>query len=117
MESLRFWFTATVPLLVAVLLPSVVSTQESSGQAIRPARVAQIENLELDAARSNRPTYLPAEWGRLVSVQSAGEGNFWLFLEAANGSIYVVRMRQRGAYLYLDTSDQGGVTLMISRQP
>ena len=117
MKSLRSWSVATLLLLVAVVLPSVVSTQDSSGQAIWPARVAQIGNLELDTARSNRRSYLPAEWGRLVSVQPAGEGNFWLFLEAPNGSIYVVRMRQRGTYLYLDTSDQGGVTLMIPRQP
>ncbi len=40
-----------------------------------------------------------------------------LFLQAENGDIFPVWFTQRGNYLYLDTSDRGGVAAVIKREP
>lgn len=103
--------------LLAMFFPLRLRPQEEELAAVRPAKVVRIRNLELNAEKSNRPAYLPAEWGRLVSVQSIGGGSYWLFLQAESGDIYLVRLTQRGNYLYVDTSDQGGVALVIPRRP
>ena len=76
-----------------------------------------MQNLEVRVATSHRPAYIPREWGRLVAVEEIGNSHYVLFLEAENGDIFVVRLIQRGDYLYLDTHDQGGVTLVIQREP
>ena len=112
----------TAPLWLPVLAfvtialwPTTVSTQQVSG--VRPSTVARMQNLELDASSSHRPAYIPAEWGKLVSVQRLDELKIQLFLQAENGDIYLVRLSQQGEYFYLDTSDKGGVALVIRRQP
>lgn len=111
----------TTPLWLPVLIfvtialwPTTVSTQQVSG--VRPSTVAQMQNLELDADSSHRPAYIPAEWGKLVSVQRLDKLKVQLFLQAENGDIYLVRLTQQGEYFYLDTSDKGGVALVIRRQ-
>jgi hypothetical protein len=76
-----------------------------------------MQNVEVDASSSNRPAYIPAEWGRLVSVERLDASKVQLFMQADNGDIYLVRLAQRGEYLYMDTSDKGGVALVIRRQP
>jgi hypothetical protein len=76
-----------------------------------------MQNVELEESVSHRPAYIPMEWGRLVSVQRLDATNVELFLQAENGDIFLVRLAQRGAYLYMDTSDKGGVALVIKRQP
>jgi hypothetical protein len=97
------------------LWPANVSTQQAGG--IRPSTLARIQNLELDQSSSHRPAYIPAEWGKLVSVQRLDELKVQLFLQADSGEIYLVRLTQQGDYFYLDTSDKGGVVLVIKRQP
>jgi hypothetical protein len=101
--------------LTIALWPTAVSTQQVNG--VRPSTVARIQNLELEASSSHRPAYIPAEWGKLVSVQRLDELKVQLFLQAENGDIYLVRLTQQGEYFYLDTSDKGGVVLVIRRQP
>src|SRR5713226_2206181 len=100
-------------LALATLLfwPSSIATQQVS--AVRPLKLSQMQNLELADSSSYRPAYIPADWGRLVSVQRLDEMNVELFLQAENGDIFLVRLVQRGGYLYLDTSDKGGVALVI----
>jgi hypothetical protein len=110
----------TLSLLILVfvavtLWPITVATQQVSG--VRPSTVARMQNLELDASASHRPAYIPAEWGKLVSVQRLDELTVQLFLQAENGDIYLVRLAQQGQYFYLDTADKGGVVLVIKRQP
>lgn len=108
----------SLPVLAFVtitLWPTTVSTQQVSG--VRPSTVARMQNLELDASSSYRPAYIPAEWGKLVSVQRLDDLKVQLFLQGENGDIYLVRLTQQGQYFYLDTSDNGGVTLVIRRQP
>jgi hypothetical protein len=102
-------------LAIIALWPTTTSTQQVSG--VRPSTVARMQNLEIAASLSHRPAYIPAEWGKLVSVQRLNELKVQLFLQAENGDIYLVRLTQEGEYLYLDTSDKGGVTLVIRRQP
>src|SRR5437764_13657064 len=101
-------------LLVIVIWPKNVSTQQVTG--VRPATVSRMQNLELETSSSHRPAYIPAEWGRLVSVQRLTAGKVQLFFEAENGDIYLVRLTQQGEYFYLDTSDKGGVALVIRRE-
>lgn len=101
--------------LAGVLWAKTGSTQQ--GGAVRPATVARMQNLELEGSTSHRPAYIPAEWGKLVSVQRLDDLKTQLFLQADNGDIYLVRLTQQGQYLYLDTSDKGGVALVIKRQP
>jgi hypothetical protein len=112
----------TAPLWLPVLAfvtialwPTTISTQQVSG--VRPSTVARMQNLEVDSNLSRRPAYIPVEWGKLVSVQRLDELKIQLFLQAENGDIYLVRLTQEGEYLYLDTSDKGGVALVIRRQP
>jgi hypothetical protein len=108
--------TSSVLALVAIgLWPASVSTQQAG--AIRPSTVTRMQNLELNESSSRRPAYIPAEWGKLVSVQRLDELRVQLFLQADNGEIYLVRLTQQGEYFYLDTSDKGGVVLVIKRQP
>jgi hypothetical protein len=107
-----------MPILVFVtiaLWPTVVSTQQAS--SVRPASVERMQNLELSASSSRRPAYLPPEWGHLVSVQRLNDSRVQLFLQAESGDIYFVRLTQQGEYLYLDTTDQGGVALVLRRRP
>jgi hypothetical protein len=108
-------FATVLTLVIIGLWPARVSTQQAGG--IRPKTVTPMQNLELNASSSHRPAYIPAEWGRLVSVQRLDELTVQLFLQADNGEIYLVRLTQQGEYFYLDTSDKGGVVLVIKRQP
>lgn len=106
-----------VPALVMIALwPSTVSTQVQV-PSVRPEKVERMQNLELSASSSRRPAYLPPEWGKLVSVQRLNESKVQLFLQAESGDIYFVRLTQQGEYLYLDTTDQGGVALVLRRHP
>src|ERR1700736_6527645 len=109
------WSLLILAFVTIVLWPTAVSTQQGNG--VRPSTVARMQNLELDASSSHRPAYIPAEWGKLVSVQRLDELKVQLFLQAENGDIYLVRLSQQGEYFYLDTSDKGGVVLVIRRQP
>jgi hypothetical protein len=102
-------------LLTIPLWPTTLSTQELG--SVRPSTVARMQNLQLETSLSHRPAYIPAEWGRLVSVERLDELKVQLFLQADNGDIYLVRLTQHGEYFYLDTSDKGGVALVIKRQP
>ncbi len=52
--------------------------------------------------------------GPMVAVEKIDVFSYVLFLEAENGDIYLVRLSQRGRNLYLDTSDEGGVALVLS---
>jgi hypothetical protein len=101
-------------LAAMALWPAAVSTQVKS---VRPAKVERMWNLELSADSSRRPAYLPPEWGTLVSVQRLNESKLQLVLQAEDGDIYFVRLTQVGEYLYLDTTDQGGVALVLRRSP
>lgn len=104
-------------LLCLVLVPVRVSPQGQAKAPVRPAKVEPMQNLETGAAHSGFPVYIPREWGRLVSVQKIDAMRYLLFLQAENGEIYLVRLIQRGEYLYLDTYDQGGIALVIKRDP
>ncbi len=104
-------------MLLAALLPTRLRTQAQRERSVRPAKVEQMQNLELEASTSSRPVYIPREWGRLVSVQKTDALSYALFLQDEDGRIFVVRLAQRGGYLYLDTSDQGGVATVIKRTP
>lgn len=103
--------------LAAVLLPLRSSSQERQRTAVRPARLEPMQNTGILAGESGKPVYIPAEWGKLVSVQRVTGDRLMLFLQADNGEIYLVRMVQTGQYFYLDTQDQGGVALVIRRSP
>ncbi len=76
-----------------------------------------MQNLGISTDESRRPVYLPPEWGYLVAVEKTGAANYTLFLQSTSGEIYVVRLLQSGDYLYLDTYDNGGVALVIEREP
>lgn len=102
-------------LVEITLWPTTLATQQVRG--VRPSTVARMQNLEAEESSSHRPAYIPMEWGKLVSVQRLDELKMQLFLQAENGDIYLVRLTQQGQYLYLDTSDKGGVALVIRRQP
>jgi hypothetical protein len=105
-----------LPAFAAVaFLPSAVSTQQA--QSVRPTTVERMQNMELSASASRRSAYLPPEWGKMVSVQRLSDSKLQLFLQAENGDIYFVRLTQQGEYLYLDTTDRGGVALVLRRQP
>ena len=105
-------------LVLAVVLP--VSRLWPAAQQkgpVQPTQVAPIENFEVDADKSFRPAYIPREWGRLVSVQKIGGLSYVLFLENEDGAIFLVRLTLRGNYLYVDTSEQGGIVTVIRREP
>lgn len=108
---------AMVTVLAIALLAAWMAPRNTQAQspAVRPAKVVPMQNFEVEASRSGRPAFLPREWGRLVSVQRLSEEHLALFLEAENGEIHVVRLLQRGGYLYLDTTDQGGVATVLRR--
>jgi len=112
----RIPWIMVIALSVLVLAPVQMSPQQAK-PSVRPARVELMQNLEIDAADSGFPAYVPREWGRLVSVQKTDALRYLLFLEAENGEIFLVRLIQRGEYLYLDTYDKGGVALVIKREP
>jgi hypothetical protein len=114
----RRWILLSLPILIfatIALWPTAVATQQVN--SVRPASVERMQNLELSAASSRRPAYLPPEWGTLVSVQRLNDSKLQLFLQAESGEIYFVRLTQQGEYLYLDTTDRGGVTLVLRRSP
>lgn len=97
--------------------PARLAPRAEQPAPVRPARVEVMQNLEVTVTNSFRPAYLPREWGRLVGVERLDNIGVMLFLEAADGEIYLVRLSQRGGYLFLDTSDRGGVAIRIPRQP
>ena len=103
--------------LAATLLPSRLSLEARPEGPIRPTKVVPIENFEVDADKSYRPAYIPREWGRLVSVQRIDASTYVLFLQTQDGDIFLVRLALRGGYLYLDTSEQGGIVTAIRREP
>jgi hypothetical protein len=112
------WILLSLPILAfvtIVLWPIAGSTQRVI--SVRPAALERMQNLELSASSSHRPAYIPPEWGKLVSVQRLNDTKLQLFLQAESGDIYFVRLTQQGEYLYLDTSDQGGVALVLRRSP
>jgi hypothetical protein len=100
-------------LAVAAWLPG--STAQDQNTPVQPARVVPMQNLETEAAKSGRPAMVPRAWGRLVGLQPLSGQRVALFFENDAGEIYVVRLAERGAYLYLDTSDQGGVVTVLRR--
>lgn len=81
------------------------------------ARLVNIQNYELRTETSYKNFYVPYEWGPLVSVQAIGGTNFLLFYQSADGPVYVVNAVLRGRYLYVDTTEDGGVTIFIPRTP
>jgi hypothetical protein len=97
------------------LWPTAVATQQVN--SVRPATLERMQNLELSANSSRRPAYLPPEWGKLVSVQRLNEAKLQLILQDESGDIYFVRLTQQGEFLYLDTTDRGGVALVLRRSP
>jgi len=110
------WLFVLAVTLVAVSAREM-APQPQRELAVGPAKVAPLQNLEIDLGRSHRPAYVPREWGRLVAVEKIGESNYLLFLQADNGDIFLVRLVQRAGYLYLDTYDQGGVVTVLRREP
>ena len=72
---------------------------------------------EIRTETSYKNFYIPYEWGQLVSAHAVGGSNFLLFFQSADGPIYIVNAVLRGRYLYVDTSDDGGVTVYIPRTP
>ena len=103
-------------IVVLGLAPLFVSRGQQTG-AVKPALLEPMQNMGVNASESGRPAYLPAEWGKLVSVQRLENDRLVMFLQSDSGEIYVVRLVQRGQYLNLDTYDQGGVALVIRRNP
>lgn len=102
---------------LALCLILALPLSPQAPKAVQPAKLEPMQNLEMDASRSGRTASIPKEWGRLVSVQRTSDRHYVLFLESGSGEIYLVRLVQRGEYLYLDTYDQGGVALVIQRTP
>lgn len=100
-----------------LLLTSPLAPQEQPKAPVRPARVEQIQNLELAVTTSFRPAYIPLEWGRPFALTRLDALNHALLLEAENGDIFIVGLSQRGTTLFLDTSAQGGVVTVIRRKP
>lgn len=113
----RLTLLCALTVLLALLLASRLSLEAHPEGAVRPSRVERLTNLEVSATNSNQLAYLPQEWGRLVAVQRLDALSHMLFLQAENGDIFPVRLTQRGNYLYLDTSDRGGVATVIKREP
>ena len=104
-------------LLMAGLLSLQTVTRGQQKSAVKPAMLEPMQTMGVNASESGLPAYLPAEWGKLVSVQRIENDRYMLFLQSEQGEIYVVRLIQRGQYLNLDTYDQGGVALVIRRNP
>lgn len=104
-------------MLLLGFLPFRSVSQDQPKTAVRPAHLEAMRNMGVNTAQSGFPAYLPREWGSLVTVQKTEDANYVLFLQSENGEIYLVRLIQRGEYLYLDTYDRGGVALVIRRNP
>lgn len=104
-------------LLLSLLLWPVPVYPQGEPQPVRPARVERMQNLEVTVTNSYRPAYLPREWGRLVAVERVDNTSVMLFFEGAKGEIYLVRLAQRGGYLFLDTADRGGLVTVLPREP
>jgi len=106
-----------VLVLAVVLPPSRLWPAVQKKVPVQPIQVVPIENFEVDADKSYRPAYIPREWGYLVSVQRIDALTYVLFLQTEDGTISLVRLTQRGGYLYVDTSEQGGIVTVIRREP
>lgn len=115
--SERSGLRLTAVLVVLILFAMQIQSHPQKSEPVSPARIVPMQNLETEVARSGRPAYLPAEWGRVVAVERLGANAVTLVLEAENGELRFVVLTQRGAYFYLDTNDQGGVVTLLSRQP
>jgi hypothetical protein len=102
---------------ILLLLFGASSASQDRTKQVGPARLETMRNLGLDTAKSGFPVALPQEWGRLTAVEETDPMGYSLFLQNDSGEIYIVRLIQRGQYLYLDTYDQGGVALVIRRSP
>jgi hypothetical protein len=102
-------------LSIIVVLAGTLAISQDRSTAIQPARLEVLRNVGLESSKSGLPAALPHEWGKLVSVQRLEGNGYLLFLQNDAGEIYLVRLIQRGDYLYLDSYDQGGVTLVIKR--
>src|SRR5262245_39944867 len=107
---------ALVSMLSLFLLVAAASSQDRQA-GVQPAKLEAMQNAGLDLSKSGFPATLPREWGRLVSVQKTDNSGYTLFLQNDRDEIYLVRLLQRGQYLFLDTYDQGGVALVIRRTP
>lgn len=104
--------------LVALLLCAAqIQPSAQKDEPVSPARVVPMQNVETAVERSGRPAYLPAEWGRVAAVERLSPNSVVLVLEAEDGDLRFVVLAQRGAYLYLDTTDQGGVVTLLRRRP
>ena len=108
---------AAVLVTLGVLAGTQLPGAAQSDQAARTARLETLRVLGVDAADSRLPAYVPAEWGRLVTVEKTGPNNYTLFLQADSGEIFLVQLIQNGNYLFLDRYDKGGVALVLKRQP
>jgi hypothetical protein len=109
--------TLSMTLLLFGLFAFRSSSQDPQQQTARPAKLEAMQNMGVSASDSGLPVSLPAEWGRLITVQRIDGDRIVMFLENGKGEIYLVRLLQRGQYLYLDTYDHGGVALVIRRNP
>jgi hypothetical protein len=102
---------------ILLLIFGASSISQDRTKPVSPARLETMRNLGLDTAKSGFPVALPEEWGRLIAVEETDAMGYSLFLQNDRGEIYIVRLIQRGRYLYLDAYDQGGVALVIRRSP
>jgi len=85
--------------------------------AVRPGRIERMQNFEQSVTGSFRPAYVPAEWGRLVAVQKIDDLRYLLFFQSEKGDLYLVGLIQNGSYLFLDTTDRGGIATVLPRKP
>ena len=109
---------------IAILLVALVAfaagrlySQATPPLRQKTAKLVNIQNYELRTETSYKNFYIPGEWGQLVAVQTIGGANFLLFFQSHDGPVYVINAVQRGRFLYLDTSEEGGVTVYIPRTP
>jgi hypothetical protein len=102
-------------LTLLIVLIGTASASQNRSTPVTPAKLEAMRNLGLETSKSGFPVTLPRAWGRLISVQRSDPDAYTLFLENNGGEIFLVRLIQRGNYLYLDTYDQGGVALVIGR--
>ena len=107
--------TKVVLLSIIVILLGTLAISQDRSTGIQPARLEAMRNVGLETSKSGMAAVLPREWGRLISVQKLDGNGYVLFLQNDAGEIYLVRLVQRGDYLYLDSYDQGGVALVIKR--
>ena len=107
--------TKFVLLSIVVILLGTIAISQDRSTGIQPARLDNMRNVGLETSKSGLSAVLPRDWGRLVSVQRIDGNAYVLFLQNDAGESYLVRLVQRGDYLYLDSYDQGGVALVIKR--